>query len=80
VNELEIDKVYNGTVTKVHDFGCFVAIDNTRPRKEGLVHVSNIKEGKILNAFDAMRRNQRVKVKVLTVVGTKISLSMRDVN
>lgn len=44
-------------VTKVHDYGCFISIDNTRPRKEGLVHVSNIKEGKILNAFDALRRN-----------------------
>lgn len=75
-----MDKVYDGTVTKVHDFGCFVSIDNTRPHKEGLVHVSNIKEGKILNAFDAMRRNQRVKVKVLSIVGSKVSLSMRDVN
>ena len=50
-------------------------------RADGLVHVSQIRrEGRIVEVGDVVKRGQRVRVKVLTVAGNKISLSMKDVD
>lgn len=45
-----------------------------------MVHVSCIKEGIVRNAFDAVRVNQKVKVKVISIVNTKLRFSMREVD
>jgi len=45
-----------------------------------MVHVSCIKEGIVRNAFDAVRVNQPVKVKVISIVNTKFRFSMKDVD
>ena len=80
LKDVELGKVYDGKVTKVHDYGCFVALDNFEARKEGLVHISNIRDQRVLNAFEAVKRNQSVKIKVISIVGSKISLSMKEVD
>ena len=47
----------------------------------GLVHISNIQVGARANsAADLLSRGQSVKVKVLSVAGTRIGLSMKDVD
>jgi len=47
----------------------------------GLVHVSNITQGARANsASDLLSRGQSVKVKVMSVAGTRIGLSMKDVD
>jgi ATP-dependent RNA helicase DHX8/PRP22 len=47
----------------------------------GLVHISNIQVGARANsAADLLSRGQPVKVKVLSVAGTRIGLSMKDVD
>jgi len=74
-------KIYDGSITSIMDFGCFVRLDGVRGRAEGLVHISQIrKEGRITNVRDVVSRGQRVKVKVISAAGKKISLSMRDVD
>lgn len=73
-------KIYNGTVSSVRDFGGFVALDGVAGRQEGLVHVSNITGARLETANEALRRNQRVKVKVMAITGSKYSLSMKDVD
>jgi ATP-dependent RNA helicase DHX8/PRP22 len=46
-----------------------------------MVHVSNIQQGARANsAADLLSRGQPVKVKVMSVAGNRISLSMKDVN
>jgi ATP-dependent RNA helicase DHX8/PRP22 len=45
-----------------------------------MVHVSNIAGGRVNSAADVLKRNQRVKVKVMSVAGTKYGLSMKDVD
>jgi ATP-dependent RNA helicase DHX8/PRP22 len=65
------------------DFGCFVSLKGFKDRTEGLVHVSQIKgagAGRVASAKDSVKSRQKVKVKVLNIIGTKLSLSMRDVN
>ncbi|EKM84038.1 hypothetical protein AGABI1DRAFT_110634 [Agaricus bisporus var. burnettii JB137-S8] len=74
-------KIYSGKVVGLKDFGAFVALDGVAGRAEGLVHVSSIQAGARANsANDLLSRNQPVKVKVLGVAGTRISLSMKDVD
>mmetsp|Transcript_5529 Transcript_5529/g.10157 ORF Transcript_5529/g.10157 Transcript_5529/m.10157 type:complete len:1144 (-) Transcript_5529:51-3482(-) len=73
--------IYDGTISKVMDFGAFVALEGFPGRVEGLVHVTAVRPGgRIMDLKAELKRNQRVKVKVLSMIGTKISLSMRDVN
>ena len=67
-------------VSKVHDYGCFVSLEGLKGRKEGLVHISNMKDTRVVNAFEVVKKNQRVKVKVISVVSKKIGLSMKDVD
>ena len=64
------------------DFGCFVQFDvpGGRDKKEGLVHVSQIASRRVNSAKDAVERDQEVYVKVLSMSGQKMSLSIRDVD
>ncbi|KAL0283914.1 UNVERIFIED_CONTAM: putative pre-splicing factor ATP-dependent RNA helicase DEAH5 [Sesamum angustifolium] len=48
--------------------------------KEGLVHVSQMATRRITNAKDVVKRDQEVYVKVISVSGNNLSLSMRDVD
>ncbi|BEI80162.1 hypothetical protein CcaverHIS002_0106910 [Cutaneotrichosporon cavernicola] len=73
-------KIYNGTVSNVRDFGGFVALEGVAGRQEGLVHVSNITGARLETANEGIQRGQRVKVKVMSITGSKIGLSMKDVD
>ncbi|TVY78508.1 Pre-mRNA-splicing factor ATP-dependent RNA helicase prp22 [Lachnellula suecica] len=74
-------KVYEGHVTGVKDFGAFVNIHGVKGKVDGLVHVSALVEGQRVNhPSDLVSRNQPVKVKVLKIEGTRIGLSMKDVD
>ena len=45
------------------------------------MHVSQLRrEGRVNNVADVVQRGQRVRVKILNIVGTKISLSLKDVD
>jgi ATP-dependent RNA helicase DHX8/PRP22 len=74
-------QVYNGKVTNVVAFGCFVQLEGIRKRWEGLVHISQLrKEGRVTETSEVVQRGQKVKVKVLTFTGQKVSLSMKEVD
>lgn len=78
--ELELYGIYDGRVSKVMDFGVFVELDGFDDRKEGLVHVTNLSSQRVASVKDVMTRGQRVKVKVISISGAKVSLSIRDVD
>ena len=73
--EVEIDKVYEGTVTRVVDFGAFVTI---LPGQDGLVHISQIADERVNDVSDYLSVGQTVKV-VATNVDQRgrIKLSMK---
>ncbi|XP_056285408.1 ATP-dependent RNA helicase DHX8 isoform X1 [Pseudoliparis swirei] len=76
-----VGDVYNGKISSLMQFGCFVQLEGLRKRFEGLVHISELrKEGRIANVADVVTKGQKVKVKVLSFTGTKASLSMKDVD
>ncbi|KAJ2370187.1 DEAH-box ATP-dependent RNA helicase prp22 [Coemansia sp. RSA 2610] len=76
-----IHEIYNGRVVNLKDFGAFVALDGIRGRVEGLVHVSAIQRNvRVENPREVLDRGQQVKVKVMSIVGSKLGLSMKDVD
>ncbi|KAM6951415.1 ATP-dependent RNA helicase DHX8-like isoform 1-T1 [Aplochiton taeniatus] len=79
--EPTVGDIYDGKISSIMQFGCFVQLEGLRKRWEGLVHISELrKEGRIANVADVVTKGQRVKIKVLSFTGTKASLSMKDVN
>ena len=45
-----------------------------------MVHVSNVTNSRIQNPAEVLKRNDRVKVKVMSVAAGKYGLSMKDVD
>ncbi|MBL7326184.1 S1 RNA-binding domain-containing protein, partial [Escherichia coli] len=64
VEEAEVGKIYTGKVVNLVDFGAFV---NFMGGKDGLVHVSEIKNERVEKVSDALSEGQEVKVKVLEI-------------
>ncbi len=62
--EIEVGRVYQGKVTRIVDFGAFVAIGGG---KEGLVHISQIADKRVEKVTDYLTMGQEVPVKVLEV-------------
>ena len=76
-----VSQIYDGKVSSIMQFGCFVQLEGVRGRHEGLVHISQLRrEGRIKEVSEVVRRGQRVKVKVLSITGSKMSLSMKVIN
>ncbi|GBM68895.1 ATP-dependent RNA helicase DHX8 [Araneus ventricosus] len=76
-----INWVYNGKVTNIKQFGCFVQLESLRKQWEGLVHISQLShKGRVTSVEDIVQKGQRVKVKVLSFTGQKTSLSIKDVD
>ncbi|KPJ00144.1 ATP-dependent RNA helicase DHX8 [Papilio xuthus] len=76
----EPGKIYNGRVANIVPFGCFVQMEGLRKRWEGLVHISQLRaEGRVTNVSDFVSRGDKVKVKVLSITGQKVSLTIKDV-
>ena len=77
VEEPEIGKIYEGKVVKLMDFGAFV---NFMGSKDGLVHISQLKNERVEKVSDVINEGDIVKVKVLDVDGRgKVKLSMKEV-
>jgi len=73
--DVEVGAVYEGTVTKIMNFGAFVTI---LPGKDGLVHISQISDKRVENVTDELAEGDKVKVKVLEVDKQgRIRLSMK---
>jgi len=62
--EIEVGRVYAGKVTRIVDFGAFVAIGGG---KEGLVHISQIADKRVEKVTDYLQMGQEVPVKVMEV-------------
>lgn len=73
--ELEVGKVYNGTVKGIAQYGAFVEIEGAGT---GMVHISEIANTFVKDVKDYITENQQVKVKVLSIEENgKISLSIK---
>ena len=77
----EVGEIYDAKVQNITGFGCFVALEGFRRKVEGLVHISQLRrEGRVASVDEVVSRGQKVKVKILTITGGKMSLTMKDVD
>ena len=73
----QVDKIYEGKVAKIMDFGAFVSIT---PNQDGLVHISQISQERVNNVRDVLSEGDEVKVKVLEVDRQgRVKLTMKDI-
>jgi polyribonucleotide nucleotidyltransferase len=78
VAEPEIGVIYTGKVVKTADFGAFV---NFLGSKDGLVHISELMQGRVARTTDVVNNGDVVKVKVIGFDERgKVKLSMRVVD
>ncbi|KAF5008496.1 hypothetical protein FDECE_5229 [Fusarium decemcellulare] len=77
----QLHKVYEGHVTGIKDFGAFVNLHHVRGKVDGLVHVSRMVAGqRVSHPSDLVSRGQQVWVKVTSIEGSRVGLSMKDVD
>ena len=66
--EVQVGEIYNGKVTRVTDFGCFVEIIPGvmgLPGKEGLVHISQLAHHRVAKTEDIAREGESILVKAI---------------
>jgi len=75
--EVEVGRVYEGTVLRLLDFGAIVQV---LPGKDGLLHISQIANERVNAVADYLKEGQGVKVKVIeTDDKGRVRLSMKAV-
>lgn len=75
--EVEVGKIYDGTVLKLLDFGAIVSV---LPGKDGLLHISQIANERVAAVSDHLKEGQAVRVKVLEADEKgRLRLSMKAV-
>ncbi|RFU80142.1 atp-dependent rna helicase dhx8 [Trichoderma arundinaceum] len=80
-DEPVMNKIYEGHVTGIKDFGAFVNLHHVKGKVDGLVHISRIVSGQRVNhPSDLLSSGQQVWVKVVSIEGHRIGLSMKDVD
>lgn len=71
----EIGKIYDGTVKGIKDFGAFVEI---LPGKEGLLHISEIDNKRVVKVEDVLKFGQAIQVKLMGIDDSgKLKLSRK---
>ena len=74
----EVGTIYRGKVVKCVDFGAFV---NFLGSRDGLVHISNLTEGRVAKTTDVINEGDEVYVKCIGFDDRgKVKLSMKEVD
>ncbi|VDL84164.1 unnamed protein product, partial [Nippostrongylus brasiliensis] len=76
----EVGRIYSGRVVSIQSFGAFIQLEGLRQQVQGLCHISQLKNERVNAVADVLNRGQQVKVKVLKIEGSKVSLSLKEVD
>ena len=71
----EMNKIYNGKVIKIMEFGAFV---NFLGKQDGLVHISELANKRVAKVTDVVKEGDTVKVKVIGFDRGKVKLSIKQ--
>ncbi|MDA9751919.1 polyribonucleotide nucleotidyltransferase [Candidatus Pelagibacter sp.] len=71
----ELNKIYNGKVMKIMEFGAFV---NFLGKQDGLVHISELADKRVAKVTDIVKEGDQVKVKVIGFDRGKVKLSIKQ--
>ena len=74
--EVEVGRIYHGTVRKIMDFGAFVEV---LPGTDGLVHISQLAHHRVKAVTDEVSEGDQIMVKVMEIDKQgKIRLSRKE--
>lgn len=76
MSSLQVGQVVTGKVTGITNFGAFVLLPN---KSTGLVHISEVADNYVKDINDYLKKDQEIKVKVISINKGKIGLSIRKV-
>jgi polyribonucleotide nucleotidyltransferase len=75
--EVQVGRVYNGTVVSIKDFGAFIEI---MPGQDGMCHVSELSDKYVKNVSEVVKLGDTIRVKVISVDDTgRVKLSRKAV-
>ena len=73
---IQVSDVIQGRIAEIRNFGAFVWLHNG---KKGLVHISEISDNYVKDIHNAVKPNQKIKVKVLSIQDDgRIELSIKQ--
>ena len=72
-----VGAVLKGKISGIMKFGAFVDLENG---DNGLLHISQISDDYVENVSDFLKKGQPVTVKVVSIEGDKVGLSMKGLN
>ena len=72
---IEVGNILDGIVTGITKFGVFVDLGE---KQTGLVHISEVAHGYVEDINDVLKVQDPVKVKILSIEGNKIGLSIKQ--
>ena len=83
MDKVEVGDTFEGVVTTLADFGCFVRFEVSVGKKEkveleGLVHVSELSWDKVASPSDIVSEGDKVKIKIINKQDGKLALSMKQ--
>jgi polyribonucleotide nucleotidyltransferase len=77
VEDIEVGQIVEGNVVKILDFGAIVEFG---PGKDGMIHISELKDGFVKKVEDVVKLGDFVRAKVIRVENGKVSLSLKALN
>lgn len=76
VKEYKLGEIVEGKVVRIMEFGAIVDLGNG---KDGMIHVSELREGFVKEVRDVVKLGDAVRAKVIKVDNGKIGLSLRGI-
>ncbi len=64
--EAEVGQEFDGTVVKTTDFGAFI---NLFPGQDGMIHISQMAEGRVSSVEDVLKVGDKLRVKIASIDG-----------
>jgi polyribonucleotide nucleotidyltransferase len=77
VREFKVGEIVEGNIIKILDFGAIVDLGGG---KDGMIHVSELKEGFVKKVEDVVKLGDFVRAKIIRVEDGKIGLSLKQIN
>ncbi len=77
VKEYAVGEIVEGTVVRILDFGAIVDLGGGQ---DGMIHVSELKNGYVKKVEDVVKIGDKVKAKIIKVEDGKIGLSLKQAN
>ena len=79
ISKIKEGDIYDGEVTTVANFGCFVKIEEGKNAfVEGLVHISELSWGRVEKVSDVVEKGDKVKIKVIGKKDGKLAFSVKQ--